>query len=159
MRSIPLLCSLLLLLALAGCSVPENLRGHEKQLKYLPDEWHNIYFGMPLEEAVANRPDMEQVEQNDFRRVYLEPIHRYRIEEAYYYFDKEGEQPLYELILEFDSPFVRDDVAVELFGKPNYNDKTEWRYPSGEGFDIRAWTVQRKLVIVGMLPNTEWAEE
>jgi hypothetical protein len=127
--------------------------------KYFPTELQMLEFGMPLAEAVELRPGMQVTDNQgmDFRLVYLENMSGGDIESIGYYFDNEGEKPLYEFIINYKSEATRDQVASKLFGTPNY-EETEWQYDSGEGFIVHAWTFKNKLVIVGILPNTEWAE-
>ncbi len=52
----------------------------------------------------------------------------------------------------------RVKFVEKLFGKPNFGGK-EWHFVRENNFEIRVWTFNNKLVIVEVLPDTEWAED
>lgn len=165
-----LLLLLMCVVLVAGCNIHRNSRAkyngapgtskHNKQLKYIPEEFRNLYLGMPLEEAKKARPEMSVVAGvMSFRQEYVEEINKGDIQQVVYYFDSEGEQILYEFIIDYKTESSRNIDADKLLGEPNFANEKEWLYNSGEGFKIHAWTFKKKLVIVGKIVGTEWADE
>lgn len=146
--------SLTLLLAFSACFLQR--KAQKPHQKYLPDEFRNVYFGMPLEEfeKLKKGTDLEQSDLMSFRISITEKKPEKAIKEVTYYFDNENEKPLYELIIEYKDATERDKVARELLGQPNSGE--EWAFDTGEGFLIKAWKFDKKLVVVGELPGTEW---
>lgn len=122
----------------------------------LPEEFKNLYFGMSFDEfkEVRKLGMVEISNLIDFRIEYSETM-KGDIKAVTYYFDKEGNIPLYELIIEYNDEKTRDMVADKLFGKPNSGD--QWKIIKKSGLEIRAWKFITKLVVVAVLPNTEWA--
>ena len=153
----------LLAVIVTGCGVfnrsattPGSTR---PQLKFIPAEFHDLHLGMSLRDALKARPGLQFVEQDyDFRKVYIEEIGRDGIKTAVYYFDDDGDQPLYEIMMIYPSAEERDAVAFKLMGEPNFED-SEWMHDSQEGFRIHAWTFKEKFIIVGKIEGTEWEEE
>ena len=94
----------------------------------------------------------------EFRKSVALPNYSDKIKELTLYFDNEGTFPLYEFIIDYKEIAERDKVANELYGKPNFKEK-EWKFDSGEGYPIRVWTYQNKLIIAGFMPGTEWEGE
>lgn len=140
--------------------VEPGKKSHAIQKQYLPDDFKKLYFGMPLKKfkKVTKNKVSKEPGLMSFRIEFVETKPKNpSIKEVTYYFDVEGKMPLYELIIEYNSEKQRDNVAGPLLGKPNYGD--EWVFDSGEGFDIRAWTFKSKLIIIGVLPGSEWEGE
>jgi hypothetical protein len=46
------------------------------------------------------------------------------------------------------------NYAISKYGSPNF--QKEWSFKSNEGFDIRVWTFESKLVIAGLIAGTEY---
>ena len=139
---------------LSSCAAKKKLK-YREQHRYVPAEFTNIYLGMPLADMLKIRKNMEKEEQGmDIRIAYKEDINRDRIKNVVYYFGPSGDNPLYELIIEFDTVEERDAVVDYRFGRPNHLD-SEWMFDSKEGFMIHAWKFQNKLVIVGKIKDTE----
>lgn len=131
---------------------------HADQIKYFPDAFKNLYFGMPLTEFQKIKPDVKIPSDQimSFRTEIVENNVSSIIDNVTYYFDNDGNKPLYELIIEYKNETDRNKEADQLLGRPNNGD--EWKFDSKEGFDIKAWKFERKLVIIGALPKTEWTE-
>ena len=147
------------LLVLGGCRTHQASLTEHPVRRYLPEEVRDLYFGLPLETFLAQKRDLSRAEgEGDFRTVLIEEPMPGKLESVVYYFDADGDEPLYEIIAIYPDKPTRDAVADELLGAPNFDNK-EWRYDSGEGYQIWAWTFQNKLVIAAILPNTEWADE
>ncbi|RME91948.1 MAG: hypothetical protein D6772_17600 [Bacteroidetes bacterium] len=126
--------------------MPENLR------KF-------VYFNMPRKEFLQRQPHLEELSQRvSFRRVYIDTATAAPLDYIVYYFDKDRHEPLYEVILAFQDTISRDQTAAKLLGPPNY-EGDEWYVPRDSAFDYSAWRFQNKLVIIGRIEGTEWAEE
>jgi hypothetical protein len=112
--------------------------------------------------------DFEKIKNNetkmfddgyDFRTVYIENIVNHaEIKNIGYYFDNDGEKPLYEIILIYKNEELRDIAAKKIFGEPNYKEK-EWRITRKKSYNLWAWSFKTKLIIVGMIPETEWSDQ
>jgi len=153
-----LLTGLLLLGACRTRKSAASLSAHPVQ-RYLPAEVRDLYFGLPLETFLQQKRDLTRPEgEMDFRIVLVEEFAKGQAESMVYYFDADEDEPLYEIIAIYPDEATRDAVAADLLGEPNY-DGSEWRYDSGEGYQIWAWTFKTKLIIAAILPNTEWADE
>ena len=116
-----------------------------------------IYFGMPLSEFEQIIKSVELVEENSFRIVFLENLTTSEIQKIVYYFDLDGEKPLYEIIITYSTQQQPVYKAHALFGQPNFN-QTEWRVRTNK-HKIWSWVFKEKLVIVAKIPETEWSPE
>ena len=65
--------------------------------------------------------------------------------------------PLYEYIIDYHSAEKRDEFVAANLGKPN--NEEEWVFDSKEGFKIKAWLFENKLVVAGLIKDTEWYED
>jgi len=129
--------------------------------RFLPAPFRDLAFGMPLAAFQVRRPEAVREGPAGFRVVYAEENPAPGIVRVDYYFDNEGERPLYELIIEYADLAERARVSRALFGDSNVEDTVfehAWRVASGEGYDVTAWTFERVLVVAAVLPGTEWAE-
>jgi hypothetical protein len=124
----------------------------------LPMELRDTYLGMelPAFEMVRNTRGMERSNLMEFRIQFVEAYEGGDLKEVTYYFDNEGKFPLYEYIIEYMPGVDVRKRALDMYGPPNNGN--EWIFDSGEGFNIKIWTFDAKIVIAGVLPNTEWAE-
>lgn len=159
MTRYPLLAALLAALLLAPAVAGAQTKKDSKDV--LPKALKKIWFGMPLEtfgEVVPLRDLSEEETSMDFRRVFADKDPDWKIDGldyVVYYFDGEGTEPLYEIILNFSSEAARDAAAADWFGTPNAEDG-EWWHPEHEAFAWRAWPFQTKLVVAAVLPGSEW---
>ena len=112
---------------------------------------------MPMTDVLKLRKKASESDKNSFRTVYLEEINKDGLNSVVYYFDNDGEMPLYEMILIYESEAKRDAVAAKLLGKPNFESK-EWKIKTNKSYPLRAWAFQSKLVIVGVIKGTEWED-
>ncbi len=141
-----------------GCNPTKRAIKQHPVRAYLPTELQDLYFGMPLSEFEGMRSAEEQPSETyDFRRVFFEEFSDSEIEYVVYYFDNEGDLPLYEIIVAYRDADSRDQTARRLLGSPNA-EEGEWRYDSREGYELMAWAFQKKLVFAAPLPGTEWNE-
>ena len=157
-----LLCFLFLAgwLFIAGCGPSKKAQSTSKKgHPFLPEVVSNLDFGMSMEEVKALRPNIRDAEgKYDFRKEYLEEVYDNGIEYIGYYFNKAESWPLYEIIIGYDSEDLMKAKAFQLLGEKNHEKGEEWMLDSGRGYQIHAWTFQKKLVIVGKIGGTEWDE-
>ena len=84
------------------------------------------------------------------------------IEGIMYFIDNQlDHQPLYEIAIAYGSQQVAQNMALTLFGEPNFLNKqtgetNEWRFTSPGFPDIWVWVVKGNLVIIANIPGTEW---
>lgn len=140
---------------LSGCSAGKKI-SHQK---YFPSAWHNVHFGMAKADFLKAHPNAKMEQDDGFRTVYIETLDSEELEAAVYYFDNDETELFYEIILVYKSEELRDDASKTLLGKPNYENGSAWMNSSKEGFRIHAWTFKTKLIIVGKIDGTEWAED
>ena len=155
-KHIILLLPFCLLLAL-----PAIAQKHKRQQKYSPRLLRKLYLGMSLEEFAQRRPQLppNQIKRQDFRYVWRQNFPSQKeVESAHYYFDAESTKPLYEIILTYRDLEARQKWINKHLGPPNH-DESDWRFESGEGFIIRIWLYENKLIFAGEIPGTEWGEE
>lgn len=149
-----------LILTSAGFAYHASAADHAGQAKYLPRQVSNLHLGMPFREfkTIRNVPPTEENAENndlfDFRTELTESLQDNEVKAVTYYFAKDGDEPLYEIILEYHGGFDVRGYAVSRFGAPNYKD--EWRFDSGEGFGIMLWVFNNKLIIAGAIKGTAW---
>ncbi len=125
----------------------------------LPDGFpKRIEFGMSMTEFQRIIKSAAPAGQNfDFRTVFLqENINKKGIESIAYYFDMDGEKPLYEVIILYNNAETALQRAKELFGEPNYDN--EWRIEK-RSKKYMCWVYQNKIVVVENIPYTEWDED
>lgn len=132
--------------------------------KLLPKALKGTWFGMPRAEFVDRSGPSHLVSKEDGFRFIYEEAHQSEnkgnegLKTATYYFDGDGNEVLYEVILDFESHLTRDAMAFELFGAPNAGED-EWWFPSAYAFPLRIWLHENKLVIAAVLPGTPWEGE
>ncbi|MCB0737348.1 MAG: hypothetical protein KDC92_07535 [Bacteroidetes bacterium] len=149
-----LVLGLLLVIGISSCSVFKR-----KQKRYLPDNIDkNVHFGMSLKEFKNLKGNKVSLyAEESFRKAYLENLNDDELVSIVYYFDEDGDKPLYEVILDYKDKNGRDEEAAELFGDPNDGD--EWSFKEAKPWPIKAWTYKSKLIVVAVIPNTEWWDE
>jgi len=123
---------------------------------FLPKEMKKLYFGMSWEEfqKVKKLGMVEVSTIMEFRIEYSEEPEKGNIKKITWYFDAEGDFPMYEVIIDYHEADARDQVADKLLGPPN--DGEDWYFERPESFNIKAWKFNNKLVIVAVLEGTEW---
>jgi hypothetical protein len=126
---------------------------------YLPICVAPSYLGMSFKKfkRKMNIKKMQKSSTFSFRDVYTHYNPCPDVKEITYYIDKDGDQPLYEYIIEYEEGIDVVELAEEMYGKANYED--EWLFSRDDLFDIRIWTFQNKIVIVGVIQQTEWVDE
>jgi hypothetical protein len=149
---------ILALMLLAGCATTQTATTAD-HLKYLPQDVQRVQLGMSLQafqQAHAGE-DLAIDNTMGFRISVTRAFPEGPVADIVYEFDAEGDNPLYELIIRYRDDVSADALAAEKYGPPNY-EQTEWRFPTSDGFAIRVWTYQNKLIIVATIPGTEFAE-
>ncbi len=143
---------------LNGC-VTTRTAATADHLQYFPLEVQQVRMGMSLQEfKQAHQGDDLDIDNTmGFRISVTRAFPQGPISDIVYEFDAEGENPLYELIIRYREEVSADAVAARKYGPPNY-EKSEWRFPTTDGFAIRVWTYQNKLIIVATIPGTEFAD-
>jgi hypothetical protein len=131
---------------------------YPKIKRYLPAPLDNVHFNMPFGQFKEIFKDFAVDNTLSFRSEVVLGFDDPTLKTVTYYFDKEGIEPLYEVIIEYQSEQQRDQVAKKLFKSPNHPEG-QWRYRTRDGLEIWAWTFQNKLIIASPLPGTEWANE
>ncbi len=152
LRPLHLLC-----LCCLFCCVSLEAFAQKKALKYLPKPIRSLPFETSLREAMRLQPLDISTEPSSFRVIATWKAPPSPFSQIVMYFDKDGDQPLYEYILSLPSETACQQLAFYLLGLPNYEGR-EWRYPTREGYTLWAWMFEQKLVLVAMLPHTEWTE-
>lgn len=145
------------ILALLMLGLPRQ--GTAQVKRVFPKTLKGLSFGMPMAQFSEDYRsiDPQYLKREDFRYRWEAPLDGKKgLTKAVYYFDDGPERPFYEVILSFEGPQERDAWLRKYYGAPNANNATEWRFPSEEGFEIRAWCYQNRLVIAALLPGTEW---
>lgn len=141
-----------LALILSSCGTSKNYS--DLYPKGLDSE---VYLGMPQSEFLKLRGiSADALTDNTFRKIHVEPSKSDDITDIIYYFDADGDKPLYEMIFIYKDENKRDADAKNLLGEPN--DGEEWKLER-KPYDIKAWTYKNKLILVAVIPETEWAEE
>ncbi len=155
-----MLKSLLLIFSITflfSCSTTKLAKEHNQQLNYIPKMFHNTYLGMPLTEFKKARKNAKLKTEEGFRTTYLEKFNEGDINEVIYYVGTKDDSPLYEYVIAYHSKEKRDEFVEANLGKPNNGE--EWTFDSKEGFKIRAWVFSNKLVVTGLIKDTEWYDE
>jgi hypothetical protein len=128
--------------------------------KLLPKALKGTWFGMARTDyAERGGSTMLVAKEAGFRYTYQE-VHNDKdgLKTATLYFDGDGDEVLYEVILEYENELARDAAVFALFGSPNTGER-EWWFPTDHAFPVRVWLHEKKLVIAAVLPGTAWEGE
>lgn len=117
-----------------------------------------VQMGMSLADFKKLKPNAVEAGSSDSRYVFEEKTKYKAIPLLTYYLDKDGNQPYYEAIIDFDSEATLEKVSKKLFGEQNHpTDKKYWVvYKGTEGFLTVAWTYNASLIISGRIPTGEY---
>lgn len=164
MKTAPFLILAGLAATLGGCtttsSTSQPTAGEPDAGEYLPVGLDHVDFGQPRARFLEAYPDAKRDAGNslDFRHVYVrEDVHP-NYQSVVYYFDADGEEPLYEIILNYRDVATRDRWIPSRLGPPNFR-KSEWLFPTRGGYKLNVWTFGEKLIFAAILPGTEWDED
>lgn len=147
---------LLLAIIIVSCSGTKDAK--QKNLPAQVD--HKISLNMTLGDFLqAKSAKTELAKKEDFRTIYAEVLDGDPYVEAIVYYISNGDDPrLYEVITKYKNKTALEAASKDLFGVPNYKE-SEWRITRNNSFNLWAWTHDTKLVIVGMIPGTEWSDQ
>lgn len=112
---------------------------------------------MPMEDFKKLNGNATLNSEVEFRKVYLEEFEEGDISTVSYYFGTKGNLPLYEYVIDYRSKEKRDEFVKANLGDPNNGE--DWAFDSQEGFKIKAWTFNNKLVVTGLIVDTEWYDD
>lgn len=127
----------------------------------LPREFRKLELGMSMEQVARWRPGLQAADlKNDgFRYRWTEELDAESpISKVIYCFDDAEEKPLYELVIFYRDLAQRERWIGKNFGPPNSETGTEWEFILRSGLKVRAWRYEERLVVVGLIPGTEWTE-
>lgn len=116
-----------------------------------------VEFEMSFEDfSKLRNVDANNLNEESFRITYVEEVNSENVEHIAYYFDKDGDKPLYEMIFIYKDTVTRNTDAEALLGKPNNGE--EWLLEM-KPYNLMAWKFRKKLILAALIPGTEWAEE
>ena len=152
----------ILSILMIGCKTLSKLpKEAQPQEEYLFKELteKGLYLGISQEEFKILRPNAEEnADGYNFRTIFVDDSFSEQFMNIIYYFDKDGDKPLYEFIMILNPALNADELAKEHFGLPNYQDK-EWRFPPVQTdlpFTLAVWTYKNKIIIAATMKDTEW---
>lgn len=126
--------------------------------KKYPSQLHKeVDFNMSIVDFNALKGTSTADMQDDsFRWIYREILPEDEdMTDIIYYFDKDGDQPLYEMIFIYKDTNARNAAADKLLGSPNNG--SEWKFVE-DPHTLTAWKYKSKLVMAAHIPKTEWNE-
>ncbi len=153
---------LLFALAFSACKSSKSSSDSDYtnlQERFLTSKIKKSYIGMTQADFLKSHTrDIDISDVVDFRTQITETFAEGDIKEVTYYFDKDGNKPLYEYIIEFKDGIDVNEIAKSKLGEPNSED-TKWLFDSRKGYKIKAWTFKQKIVLAANLKDTEWETE
>lgn len=156
-----ILFALLLAISFSACKsskTGESVATMDIRKIYVPQQVKDTYFGLSRTDFLKMRTSNVEVSDIvDFRTEITETFSKGDVKNITYYFDKDGNQPLYEYIVEYNDNINVKEIANAKFGTPN--SEGEWLMDSKEGYQIKAWTFNQKIVIAAAMNQTEWKGE
>jgi len=124
--------------------------------KVLPQSLVKYNFGMSLADFLKkNKSATISTGSFSFRIEYKQQDPGKDIKEVTWYFDAENNEPLYEIIIEFNDAKSLNSHCSKKLGKPNAENE-EWKWRTKEGYTFKAWRFSNTLVYALGLPSTEW---
>ncbi len=103
------------------------------------------------------RPQLKP-EAGSFRTEYEQYYNQDGLGSVIFYFNNEGDKPLYEIIVKFDDQATREAIINPGMGEPNYPDKSDhWViYNGGPGGTVLAWAFGSNFVLAADMAKSEW---
>lgn len=123
----------------------------------VPKSLGQYSFGMSLDNFTKKNKTATTSGSMSFRIEYLEKDAGQDIKNVTYYFDAEDDQPLYEMIIQFNDVQALDAHCSKKLGPAN--DGKQWKWTTKEGHIFKAWRFSNTLVLALGLPSTEWEKE
>jgi hypothetical protein len=146
---------LVLFICLAAISLSVSAQKPMTYKMLVPKSMKKYKFGMSHEAFTQKNKNLQNKSYFSFRYEYHIESPSREVKMLTLYFDTQGEQPLYELIIEYHDPAVRDAFIERNYGKPNDGRQWAWKLP--DGLTAKAWTFMDNLIITVLYPGTEHA--
>ncbi len=129
----------------------------EEYAQELDKVFTGIRIGMPIDSIKKVLPGVKKSDGMDFRDEYVLKVKKNGLQEVTFYFDKDGEKPLYEIIFEFKNADSTRQLVGAMFGDPSHPTLDDhWVLGVGEnGIASLAWTFENKMVLAVNLPGSE----
>jgi hypothetical protein len=117
-----------------------------------------ITLGISEKEVLANSTKTITIDRSrGFRTEAIDSINQSGLSNITYFFDAEGNAPLYEFIVEFADDRIRREAAFEMLGPANYpGEADQWVIDINDSTATIAWAFDNKLVVATNLAGTEW---
>jgi hypothetical protein len=134
----------------------------EEYAKEMEKIFNGIRIGLPVDSVKLALPGIKKVGGGmDFRDEYLYNVKKNGLQEVTFYFDKDGEKPLYEIIFEFKDADSTHQLVRMMFGEPSHPTLDDhWVLGLGEnGISSLVWTFENRMVLAVNLPDTELTGE
>ena len=151
-------CSFLLFFALfpavlSAQSVPEP----HPAANVFAEALEGATLGMTMADFRETRPQLKP-DDGGFRTDFQQNYNKDGLESVIFYFDNDGEKPLYEIIVKFDNQATREAVINADLGEPNYPAKADhWViYNGGPGNTVLAWAFGGSFVLAADVAKSEW---
>jgi len=74
------------------------------------------------------------------------------IKEVTFYFNSEGDNPMYEMIIVYPTVAIRDAWVKKNYGASNAG--KEWLWPTIEGYNVRALKYSKNFIIAATIKDT-----
>ncbi len=131
----------------------------QEEESYYPDGLSGVELGMSLKSFVEQNKGMPSKVNDsfDFRKEIILKYEDKDFTQVTYYFDLDGDMPLYEMIIEYPEGVDVSGIATGLYGDANYGSK--WKTLTEMDYFVISWVFENKLVIVATLEGTEMAEK
>lgn len=149
-------------------SIPLTAQDQDKSFSFPEGVPSDLSFGMPQAEFknVENMGTMKVDDTRSWRTVYFQPGSDQHIRTLLYYIAKEVEnQPLYEVIVRYNSREMAKRKARSFFGEPNYigedsDTPNEWRFDAtGDKLAKWVWVYKNQIVMVARVAGSDWDED
>lgn len=122
------------------------------------DNLDGITLGISEKDLLANRSQGFSIDRSrGFRTEIVDSINQSGLSNITYFFDADGNLPLYEFIVEFADDRIRKEAAFEMLGPANYpGEADQWILNANDSVMTIAWAYDNKLVVASNLPGSEW---
>ncbi len=117
-----------------------------------------VTIGLSEKELLSNTTKNLYIDRSrGFRTEAIDSINQAGLANITYFFDADGNLPLYEFVVEFSDDRIRREAAFEMLGPANYpGESDQWILSMNDSTMVIAWAFDNKLVVASNLPGTEW---
>lgn len=133
---------------LMGCAVVPQYALHQE--KYFPEGLNEVYLGMPGKflDKTRSETQLELVtDDSDSTRVVYRELHNGKaFEEVLYFTEASGDQPLYEMQVNYPEGTNVYEEALKIYGEAN-SEEGEWFFETEENFNIIVWIQGQGMTI------------